>query len=123
MGKSVVLISPDIHLGGLSSGGLGYTDTGNNAVIGGLSRDPYHRVWKEYQMPETWKWLKPEEVRKQKARRSGDRWQAAHHVDFPPLPHAQVSLPSNLRTPWESVVQSSALNAELSAGSWTLVNS
>ena len=61
MGKSVVVVSPDIHLGGLSSGGLGWTDTGNKAVIGGLSRDFYHRIWKEYQKPETWKWQDPEE--------------------------------------------------------------
>lgn len=61
MGKTVVIVSPDTILGGLSSGGLGWTDTGNKAVIGGLSRDFYHRVWKEYQKPETWKWEKPEE--------------------------------------------------------------
>ena len=29
MGKSVIMVSPDIHLGGLSAGGLGFTDTGN----------------------------------------------------------------------------------------------
>ena len=46
MGKSVVLVGPDKHLGGLSAGGLGFTDTGNKAVIGGLARDFYHRVWK-----------------------------------------------------------------------------
>ena len=45
MGKTVVIVGPDKHLGGLSSGGLGFTDTGNKAVIGGLSRDFYHRVW------------------------------------------------------------------------------
>ena len=56
MGKSVVVVGPDVHLGGLSSGGLGYTDTGNKAVIGGLARNFYHRVWVEYQKPETWKW-------------------------------------------------------------------
>lgn len=56
MGKSVVLVGPDKHLGGLSSGGLGWTDTGNKSVIGGLSRDFYHRVWKAYQLPENWKW-------------------------------------------------------------------
>lgn len=61
MGKSVIVVSPDIHLGGLSSGGLGWTDTGNKAVIGGLARDFYHRVWKEYQKPETWKHQEPEE--------------------------------------------------------------
>ena len=60
MGKSVVIVGPDKHLGGLSSGGLGWTDTGNKAVIGGLSRDFYHRIWKEYQKPETWKFQKRE---------------------------------------------------------------
>jgi hypothetical protein len=61
MGKTAVIVSPDQHLGGLSSGGLGWTDTGNKAVIGGLSRDFYHRIWKEYQKPETWKWQKQDE--------------------------------------------------------------
>ena len=56
MGKSVIIVSPDKHLGGLSSGGLGFTDTGNKAVIGGLAREFYHRVWQHYQKPETWQW-------------------------------------------------------------------
>src|SRR5690606_22143127 len=60
-GKSVVVVSPDTHLGGLSSGGLGWTDTGNKAVIGGLSRDFYHRVWKQYQKPENWKWQRQQD--------------------------------------------------------------
>jgi hypothetical protein len=59
-GKSVVIVGPDKHLGGLSSGGLGFTDTGNKAVIGGLSRDFYHRVWKHYNEPAAWKWQKRE---------------------------------------------------------------
>jgi hypothetical protein len=29
MGKSVIIVSPDKHIGGLSSGGLGFTDSGN----------------------------------------------------------------------------------------------
>ena len=61
LGKSVVIVGPDVHLGGLSSGGLGYTDTGNKAVIGGLARNFYHRVWVEYQQSATWKWQKTEE--------------------------------------------------------------
>ncbi|MCB1234140.1 MAG: FAD-dependent oxidoreductase, partial [Verrucomicrobiae bacterium] len=61
MGRSVVIVCPDRHLGGLSSGGLGFTDTGNKAVIGGLSRDFYHRVWKHYDSPEAWTWQKKEE--------------------------------------------------------------
>lgn len=61
MGKSVIIVSPDKHLGGLSSGGLGYTDTGNKEVIGGLSRDFYHRIYLHYQQPESWKWQQKSE--------------------------------------------------------------
>jgi hypothetical protein len=61
MGKSVIIVSPDTHLGGLSSGGLGFTDTGNKEVIGGLSRDFYHRIYMRYQQDSTWKWQKKEE--------------------------------------------------------------
>lgn len=55
-GKRVAIVCPDRHLGGLSSGGLGYTDTGNKAVIGGLARDFYHRVWKAYDQDAAWRW-------------------------------------------------------------------
>ena len=55
-GKSVVIVSPDKHIGGMTSGGLGYTDSGNVGSIGGLSREFYHRVYLEYQKPEAWRW-------------------------------------------------------------------
>ena len=61
MGKSVILVGPDKHLGGLSSGGLGFTDTGNKSVIGGLSREFYHRVWQHYDAPAAWQWQKKSE--------------------------------------------------------------
>ncbi|MBO5436698.1 MAG: FAD-dependent oxidoreductase [Thermoguttaceae bacterium] len=56
MGKTAVIVCPDVHLGGLSSAGLGATDSGNRAVIGGISREFYHRLWKHYQKPEAWTW-------------------------------------------------------------------
>lgn len=61
MGKSVIIVSPDVHVGGLSSNGLGYTDTGNKEVIGGLSREFYHRLYMHYQNPSAWKWQKKED--------------------------------------------------------------
>jgi hypothetical protein len=61
MGKSVVMVCPERHLGGLTAGGLGFTDSGDKAVIGGLSREFYHRVWQHYQTPEGWRWQKREE--------------------------------------------------------------
>ena len=57
-GKSVVIVSPDTHLGGLSSGGLGFTDTGDKSTIGGLSREFYHRVWMHYNDSSAWVWEK-----------------------------------------------------------------
>lgn len=60
-GKSVVMVSPDVHLGGLTSGGLGWTDVGAKETIGGLSRNFYHRVYLKYQDPSAWKWEKRSE--------------------------------------------------------------
>ena len=54
MGKSVIVVSPDKHLGGLTAGGLGFTDTGDKSVIGGLARQFYHGVWQHYQQPGSW---------------------------------------------------------------------
>lgn len=55
MGKTVVIINPDRHVGGLTSSGLGQTDSGNKRVIGGLSREFYQRVWKAYQPASSWR--------------------------------------------------------------------
>lgn len=61
MGCSVIIVSPDRHIGGLSSSGLGFTDTGNKAVIGGLAREFYQLLYKHYQEPEAWNWQKQSE--------------------------------------------------------------
>jgi len=61
MGKSVIVVSPDKHLGGLTAGGLGFTDTGNKEVIGGLSREFYHRLYMHYDKPGSWKWQQKSE--------------------------------------------------------------
>ncbi|RPI23116.1 MAG: FAD-dependent oxidoreductase, partial [Acidobacteria bacterium] len=58
MGRTVVIVSPDKHLGGMTTGGLGFTDSGNTGSIGGLSREFYQRVWKYYQDEAAWKWQK-----------------------------------------------------------------
>src|SRR4051812_38356063 len=56
MGKRAALIEPSKHLGGVSSGGLGWTDIGNPEVVGGLSREFYHRVFQFYQSEAAWKY-------------------------------------------------------------------
>ncbi|WP_409013262.1 FAD-dependent oxidoreductase [Dyadobacter sp. CY343] len=54
MGKSVILIEPTAHLGGMTSGGLGQTDIGNKYAISGLSLDFYRRLGKHYGEFEQW---------------------------------------------------------------------
>lgn len=73
MGKSVIVVSPDKHLGGLSSSGLGFTDTGNTNAIGGLAREFYHRIYLHYQREEAWNWQKRSEY--------GDRGQGNPAID------------------------------------------
>jgi hypothetical protein len=55
-GKSVIMVSPDKHLGGLTAGGLGWSDTGKKEAIGGLSREFYQRIYSYYYNDEAWKW-------------------------------------------------------------------
>src|SRR3954452_4822701 len=73
MGKSVIMVCPGRHLGGLTAGGVGWTDSGNKAVIGGLSRDFYHRVWQHYDKPEAWRWQTREQY--------GNKGQGTEAVD------------------------------------------
>lgn len=56
MGADVVLVGPETHVGGMTSSGLGWTDSGKKHVIGGLAREFYHRIWRHYQRPDAWKW-------------------------------------------------------------------
>lgn len=48
MGKSVAVIESSSRIGGLSSGGLGDTDFGDKAVIGGLTLEFYTRIGAKY---------------------------------------------------------------------------
>ena len=53
-GKTVLLVEPGRHLGGMTSGGLGYTDIGNKFVVTGLTRDFYRRIGSHYGKFEQW---------------------------------------------------------------------
>ena len=73
MDKKVIMVSPAEHLGGLSSSGLGFTDVGDKSVIGGLSREFYHRVYLHYQKSESWQWQEKSEF--------GNRGQGTPAID------------------------------------------
>ncbi len=55
MGKTAVIAEFSSQLGGLTTGGLGATDIGNKAAIGGISREFYTRLGKYYGTNEAWK--------------------------------------------------------------------
>lgn len=81
MGKTVLLIEPGRHLGGLTSGGLGATDIGNKAAIGGISREFYGLVKKHYENPESWRQQRREDFRSRRKSGKGDTmWTFEPHV-------------------------------------------
>src|SRR5262249_47192017 len=63
MAKTVVLLEPGKHLGGVTSGGLGATDIGNKKAIGGIAREFYQRVRKHYEDDAHWKYEKRREYK------------------------------------------------------------
>jgi len=63
MGHSVLVVEPGAHVGGLTSGGLGQTDIGNKAAIGGISREFYQEVRAHYAKPSSWRWQQPEDYK------------------------------------------------------------
>jgi hypothetical protein len=63
MGRTVIVIEPGKHLGGLTSGGLGATDIGNKGAIGGISREFYRRIRKHYDDDANWKYEKRTEFK------------------------------------------------------------
>ena len=50
-GATVVLVGPGRHVGGMVSGGLGWTDVGDTSVLGGLARRFYAAVAEHYRAP------------------------------------------------------------------------
>jgi hypothetical protein len=54
MGKKVVIAEPGHHLGGMTSGGLGATDIGNKAAIGGIAREFYQAIARHYARDDAW---------------------------------------------------------------------
>lgn len=55
MGRTVLLIEPSSHLGGMTTGGLVWTDFGVEGAVGGLSGEFYQRVTQHYKSDAAWK--------------------------------------------------------------------
>ncbi|MDZ4701487.1 MAG: FAD-dependent oxidoreductase [Rhodothermales bacterium] len=59
MDRSVIVVCPERHLGGLTSSGLGWTDSGVKEAIGGIARGFYRRVKAHYDGPDAWGFQDP----------------------------------------------------------------
>jgi FAD-dependent oxidoreductase family protein len=70
MGKAVVVAEFGNHIGGMTSGGLGATDIGNKAAIGGIAREFYHRVAQHYARDDAWQFEKSDDYLKAKSSRT-----------------------------------------------------
>lgn len=77
MGRTVVIAEPGRFLGGLTTGGLGATDIGNKAAIGGLSREFYHRIAQHYAKQPAWTM----ETRQEYFTKRGSGQSAASNLD------------------------------------------
>lgn len=63
MGLSVTVVSPDVRLGGLTTGGLGQTDIGRKEAFGGIALEFYRDVHRWYSDPAHWTRQKPSDYR------------------------------------------------------------
>lgn len=55
-GRSVILLEPSSHLGGLTTGGLGQTDVGIEGTIGGMSLEFYSKIREYYENDDVWEY-------------------------------------------------------------------
>jgi hypothetical protein len=76
-GKRVALIVAGRHLGGMTSGGLGWTDMGRPEIVGGLAREFFHRIYLHYQSDGAWK----HGTREKFASTSGQNTKAVDHAN------------------------------------------
>jgi len=84
MGKSVIIVDPGTHVGGLTTGGLGWTDIGNKQVVGGVAREFYRRIKTKYSDPKAWKFETYDEYMKlrrgENTRNEDAMWTFEPHV-------------------------------------------
>lgn len=55
MKKSFALVCPESHLGGMTTSGLGWTDSKHGSAIGGIAREFYEKVYAYYKSDSAWK--------------------------------------------------------------------
>ncbi|MDR8390373.1 FAD-dependent oxidoreductase [Aliifodinibius sp. S!AR15-10] len=90
-GRSVILLEPSGHLGGLTTGGLGQTDIGIEGTIGGMSLEFYSKIREYYQNDDAWQYQTWDEFMKRT-----DRLQEGSEGMFAFEPHVARQVYQNM---------------------------
>jgi len=78
MGKSVILVDPGKHVGGMTSGGLSAVDIGDPRTVGGVTREYFTRLVANYGL--TLPWDKPFARKKGSGPATGGAYSIEPHV-------------------------------------------
>ncbi len=54
MNRTFALVCPEKHLGGMTTSGLGWTDSKHGSAIGGIAREFYGKIYSYYQSNSAW---------------------------------------------------------------------
>ncbi|KAJ6779729.1 hypothetical protein PWT90_02072 [Aphanocladium album] len=54
MNRTFALVCPETHLGGMTTSGLGWTDSKHGSAIGGIAREFYGKIYSYYQSDKAW---------------------------------------------------------------------
>lgn len=90
-GRSVILLEPSGHLGGLTTGGLGQTDIGIEGTIGGMSLEFYSKIREYYQNDGAWQYQSWDEFMNRT-----DRLQEGSNGMFAFEPHVALQVYRNM---------------------------
>ncbi|WP_242415625.1 FAD-dependent oxidoreductase [Sphingomonas panni] len=74
LNRGVLLVCTGNYLGGMTTNGLGWSDTGNHRAIGGLALDFYRKVKRHYDNPAVWIHSKPPKAGSENFADDGAMW-------------------------------------------------
>ncbi|OAQ59983.1 FAD dependent oxidoreductase domain-containing protein [Pochonia chlamydosporia 170] len=88
MNKTVAIVTPSKHIGGLTVSGLGWTDSKDGNAIGGIAREFYHRVYQHYKSDAAWrKGTRADYIKKQGTSQPGPTIDDEKQVQWTFEPH------------------------------------
>ncbi|KAL7933084.1 FAD dependent oxidoreductase domain-containing protein [Trichoderma chlorosporum] len=93
MNKTVAIVSPTNHIGGMITSGLGWTDSKNGNAIGGIAREFFSRVYDYYTSDSAWTLeTRAQYINKQIAAQPGPAIDESNQVQWTFEPHVAESI-------------------------------